>query len=167
MHRIIGHRGFTLIELVLIILVTVIIAFAVIPRFDLTSSRAASAARKLLSDLRYAQQLANATQARHGVNFNSASQYTVFKNNDSAVPATDPMKGGSYIVNMTGDFTGVTLLNTLTSGIVRFDSIGIPYEGTNGSQVTLAVARTITVSAGGSTVKTITIEPKTGKVWMN
>jgi Tfp pilus assembly protein FimT len=164
MRRITGHRGFTLIELVLIILITVILVFAMIPRFDLSGNRAASAARKLVSDLRYAQQLANATQVRNGVIFNSATQYMVFTSNDSSIPATDPLKGGSYIVNMAGDYAGVTLSNSLTSGIVRFDSLGTPYEGTNGSQTALAAARTITVSAGGSIVRTITIQPNTGSI---
>jgi hypothetical protein len=75
--------------------------------------------------------------------------------------------GSSYVVNMTGNFVSVTLSNTLTGGIVRFDSVGIPYQGADGSQAALASAQTITVSAGGSTVKTITIEASTGKVWMN
>ena len=161
-----NRRGFTLIELVLLILIIAILAAVLYPKGDINTIRAAAVARKLLSDLRYAQQLANATQARHGVNFNSATQYTVFKNNDSGIAATDPMKSGSYVVNMTGDFAGATVSNTLTSGIVRFDSLGIPYEGANGSQAALAAARTITVSAAG-TVKTITIEPNTGQVWMN
>ena len=162
-----NRQGFTLIELVLLILILAILAAVLYPKGDINTVRAATVARKLLSDLRYAQQLANATQTRHGVNFNSSTQYTVFKNNDSGVPATDPMKSGNYVVNMTGDFAGATLSNTLTGGIVRFDSLGIPYEGANGSQAALAAARTITVSAGAGAIKTITIEPNTGQVWMN
>jgi len=166
MRRTVGQSGFTVIELVLTILITIMIAATAISQFNLTGDRAASAGRKLLSDLRYAQQLANATQARSGVAL-SGSSYTVFTSNSSASPATDPLNGGSYVVNMTGNFASVTLSNTLTGGIVRFDSLGVPYQGTDGSQTALAAAQTITVSSGASSIKTITIEANTGKVWMN
>lgn len=161
------EKGFTLIELVIIILIIATLGALALPMFDLTGSRAAAAGRKLLSDLRYAQQLANATQSRSGVILNSSTQYTVFQNNDSGIAATDPLKGGNYIVNMNGDFSGVTLSNTFTGNIVRFDSLGVPYEGTNGSQSSLGSAKTISVIAGGVPVKTITVEPATGKIWMN
>jgi prepilin-type N-terminal cleavage/methylation domain-containing protein len=160
-------KGFTLVELVVALFVLAVLLLMAIPQLNLSGNRAASAARKLLSDLRYAQQLANATQTRHGVNFNSSTQYTVFKSDDSAVAAADPLKGGNFVVGMNGDFAGVTLSNNFTGGIIRFDSLGVPYEGANGSQTALSAARTISVAAGGSTVKTITIEPTTGKVWMN
>lgn len=167
MRRIIGQRGFTLIELVVIILITAIIAFVMIPRSDLTGNRAASAARKLLSDIRYAQQLANTTQSRSGVAF-AAGSYTVFTNNSSGTPATDPLKGGNYVVNMTGDFAGVTLtMNNIDNNIVRFDSLGVPYEDTDGAQNTLDGNETIDVKVGATVVKTITIVPSTGQVTMN
>jgi prepilin-type N-terminal cleavage/methylation domain-containing protein len=158
--------GFTLIELVTVVLATAILMALFYAGTNLTGDRAAAAGRRLVSDLRYAQQLANATQARSGVAL-TASSYTVFTSNSSATAATDPLKGGSYVVNMTGDFASVTLSNSLTGGIVRFDSLGIPYQGTDGSQTALAAAQTITVSSGASSIKTITIEPVTGKVWMN
>jgi prepilin-type N-terminal cleavage/methylation domain-containing protein len=162
-----NEDGFTLIELVVVAVVTAILMALFYAGTNLTGDRAAALGRKLVSDLRYAQQLSNATQTRHGVTFNSSTQYTVFKSNDSTVPTTDPVLGNNFVISMTGDFANVTLSNTLTSGIVRFDSVGVPYEGANGSQTALATARTITVSGGGSTVKTITIEPNTGKIWMN
>jgi prepilin-type N-terminal cleavage/methylation domain-containing protein len=159
-------RGFTLIELALVILLIAFLAAVFTVGTDLTGDRAAALGRKLVSDLRYAQQLANSTQARSGVVLSSTS-YTIFTSNSSATPATNPFKGTSYVVNMTGDYANVTLSNTLTGGIVRFDSLGIPYQGTDGSQTALAAAQTITVSSGSGSVKTITIEANTGKVWMN
>ncbi len=168
MRKITGQRGFTLIEVVLIILITVIIAFIVIPRSDLTGNRAASAARKLLSDLRYAQQLANTTQSRSGVALISATSYRVFTNNLSGTPATDPLTGSPYIVSMTGNFAGVTLtMNNIDSNIVRFDTLGVPYEGADGAQNALDGNETIDVKNGATVVKTITIAPTTGQVTMD
>ena len=168
MQTITGQRGFTLIELVLIILVTVIIAFVVIPRFDLTGDRAASAARKLVSDLRYAQQLANTTQSRSGVTLVSATSYRVFTNNLSGIPATDPLTGSQYIVSMAGDFAGGTLtMNNIDNNIVRFDSLGVPYESTDGAQNTLDGNETIDVKNCTTVIKTITIAPTTGLITMN
>jgi hypothetical protein len=129
--------------------------------------RAATVARKLVSDLRYAQQLANTTQIRSGVAL-TAGSYTVFTNDSSATPATDPFKGGSYIVNMMGDFAGVSLTwSGISSGIVRFNSLGVPYEGADGAQTPLAAAGAINVQVGATVVKTITVAPTTGQITMN
>lgn len=170
-------RGFTLIELVVIILLVAAMAALFYPKTNLTDTRAASAARKLEADLRYAQQLVNTTQVRSGVRLLLTADplctpnlgYAVFTGNVSTNTATDPFTGAGYFVCMTGNFAGVTLTpgGGLPSGIVRFDSLGLPYDGADAAPpAPLAATGTITVS-GGTVVMTITIQPTTGQITMN
>lgn len=162
------QRGYTLIEVIVLILVLAVLAAIVMTsQGDLSEVRAATLARKLVSDLRYAQQLANTSQVRHGVAL-TAGSYTMFTNDNSATPATDPLKGGGYIVNLVGEFSGVSLTwANIDSGIVRFDSLGVPYQGIDGAQTLLNPLGTINVQVGASIVKTISIFPTTGVVTLN
>ncbi|MFQ5456224.1 MAG: Tfp pilus assembly protein FimT/FimU [Nitrospirota bacterium] len=157
-----NNTGFTLIELVMIILLFGILSAVAIPQFNLQDTRGGAAGRRIVSDIRYAQQLSTTTQIVHGVIFTSAS-YTLFENDNTGDPAKDPLTGSDFIVNMNGDFAGVTLSSNLTGGIIKFDSIGAPLKN-DGSL--LSSEKTITVQSGTSS-SSITIEPNTGKVTMN
>lgn len=156
-------RGYTIIELVLIIIIVGTLAYVFVPRSSIDDTRAAAAGRKLLADLRYAQQLANTTQSRSGMVI-TANSYSVFTNNASASTVTDPFTGGLFTVNMTGNFAGVTLSTGITNGIVRFDSLGVPYQGTDAGQTALAAAGTINVLSGSTPIGMITIQPTTGQI---
>ncbi len=157
-----------MIEMVLVVILTAFLAVLFYSMTDLTADRAGAAGRKLLADLRYAQQLANTTQSRSGVSL-TAGSYSVFTNNASASTATDPFTGGLYNVPMTGNFAGVGLTwsANITSNIIRFDSAGVPYVGIDGAQTALAAAGTINVRSGVTVIKTITIQPTTGQITMN
>ncbi len=63
---------------------------------------------------------------------------------------------------MTGRFSGVTLSQTFTNSILKFNSLGTPYQG-SGSGTALGAAATITVAGTGGD-RTVTVEPNTGKV---
>ena len=71
--RPVHQGGFTLVELVIIIVLIGILAVVAIPSFDYTNTQAAAATRKLIEDLRYAQNLAVSTQIRHGLVFSNIS----------------------------------------------------------------------------------------------
>src|SRR3990172_4580077 len=71
-------RGFTVIELVLVIVVVAIIALAAAPRLaSITGLKASATARRLQSDLTYTQNLAMTTNRRHRVVFPAATLYEV------------------------------------------------------------------------------------------
>lgn len=162
MERLKKIKGFTLIELVLIILIVGIISLVAVPRFNLKEAKVGTLARKIVSDLRYAQNLSITKETRHGIIFTTNS-YTLFKNDNTATPARDPLKGGNFQVNMNGDFAGVSLSTGLTGGVVKFNAIGAPLDN-NG--VLLSSSATITIQASASS-STVTIEPNTGKISMN
>ena len=163
-----GKKGFTLIELVLVIVIIGIMGLVVIPRIDLGGDRASAAARKIVSDIRYAKQLSNTTRLVHGVVFTSGS-YTVFQNDDPANPTRNPETGIGFLVRMSGDLDGVVLSPSLGLGanmdVVKFNSLGRPFRR-DGTPIDTVGGNQIII-AGGSVIKTVIIEPVTGKVSIN
>jgi prepilin-type N-terminal cleavage/methylation domain-containing protein len=127
-----GQKGFSLLEMVMVIVIMAILAIAAVVSFShLTSIRVSEAANKLKADIQYAQSLAMKTRVRCGVIF-SGNSYTVFENNDTADPAVDPLNQRNYIVNFnTGEFRGVTITSVNFGGtpVVKFDREGTPYDG--------------------------------------
>src|SRR4030065_108487 len=112
-----NQHGFTLIELVIIIVLLAIIAAVAIPRMgDVTSMKAAATAEKLKSDIRYAQELAMTQNRSYRVYFNTApapaAGYAVVNNADgdgnwgeAGEFAPDPAGKGNLSVTLnSGDY---------------------------------------------------------------
>lgn len=154
-----NQHGFTLIELVIIIVVLAIIAAVAIPRLgDVASTKAAATAEKIKSDIRYAQELAMTQNRSYRVYFNGApapaSGYAVVNNADGDANwgeagefAPDPSgKGDLSITLNSGDYAGVTA--SLSSGsYIAFNSLGRPTTGGGATITMLPGGYTITVSA--------------------
>ncbi len=164
------ERGFTLIELVLVLLVATVVGIVVSTNLSgFPTIKVNGAARKLASDIRFAQQMAITQQVKYGVAVNVpvANKYTVYKNDDPTVPARDPAGGNNFIVDFTtGQFQGVTLSSTLpvdgsARKLVKFDSQGQPLGG--GGSALAGPNNTITLSYSGATA-VVTIAPTTGRV---
>ena len=106
------EAGFTLVELVLIIVILGILAVFAVPRMvDTTATKAAAAARKLQSDIAYAQELAMTRNVRYRVYVNAApapaAGYAV---TDSAGnPAPDPAGGNLSVTLNSGSYAGITI----------------------------------------------------------
>jgi len=153
------YSGFTLIELIMVVVVLLVLAAVIAPKMTgVTGTRVNAASRKISADIRYAQELAISTQTNHGVIFNAspANDYSIYQGTTSTI-ITDSFTGGAYTVQLnTGDYAGVTI----DSGYqVEFDSLGSPVTGGRSS---------VTISAGGSApVRTITVAANTGKVSIN
>jgi prepilin-type N-terminal cleavage/methylation domain-containing protein len=141
--RIPQSKGFTLIEVILVMVIIGILAATVVPRIDFTISTTASvdgAAYIVASDIRYAQEWAMANRVSKTVTFATATP-TVYTFSPSS--SLDP----------SGQLpSGVTITTNYT---VQFNSLGEPIAGGGGS---------VTVSAGGLT-KTVTVTNYTGKVY--
>lgn len=162
-----SKKGFTLIEVVLVLVIVAILAASVnIGINGISSARLNGAARRLVSDLRFAQQVAITKRIRHGIIF-TANSYTVFENDLPADPARNPQGGGDFIVDFTtGDFAGVTISTTppqttLPGLVVKFEPSGRPLDGANAALT--AATNQVTLNYNGSP-KTVTITPETGRV---
>jgi prepilin-type N-terminal cleavage/methylation domain-containing protein len=140
--RIPQSKGFTLIEVILVMVIIGILAATVVPRIDFTISTTASvdgAAYIVASDIRYAQEFAMANRVSKEIRFTSGSaSYSFF-----------PTSG----LDPSGQLQGATIGTTVT---FTFNSLGEPTTSLPGIW-------SVTVSVGGLS-KTITIVQYTGKV---
>jgi MSHA pilin protein MshC len=169
-------EGFTLIELIMIIVLLGIIAVFAAPRLgNITSTNAGAFRDKLRADIRYAQNLAMTRNQRYRVFFNAApapapNGYAVV--NDANGNGTwgevgppneitqDPAGGGNLSVTLnTGDYVGITITSP-ANGYVEFNSLGAPAVG--GGLAFIASVATITINASATT--TVTIQDQTGAV---
>lgn len=166
MHK--EENGFTLIEIILVIIVLGIIAVVVSLNLgSLGDIKLNNAVKKIVGDIRYAQQLAIATQSRHGLTIDSTQIYSVHKDTGGVdTDIKDPTNlGNDFIVNFDtyqqGQLTGVRFSSTTPfcgGSVIEFNSIGAPTD-TNGTLLTC----TSSIGFAGSS-STITIEPNTGKL---
>lgn len=160
-----GERGFTLIELVMIIVLVTLLAVTATPRLaNFVGVKASATARKLQADIAYAQNLSMTNNRRHRVILSSTTSYEV--RDATGALATNPDGGGTFVV--TTD-SGITLSWNLNGDSApnrgaEFDTLGRPYfyTGITPSTTDLTVG-TITVT-GGDTAQTVTVWPQTGKV---
>ena len=134
-------KGFTLIELIVVMVIVGILAATLIPRFDFTTSSRTSvggAAYMIASDIRYAQEWAMANRVSKSVIFTSGSSVYTFN------PINNLDSSGRLP-------SGVTINNNFT---ITFNSLGEPTTGGGGS---------VTVNGSGQT-NTISVVNYTGKV---
>jgi len=146
-----------MIEMIVVIMLLAIIAVIIIPQaIDTGGLQATSAARKVATDLEYAQNIAITTQTPITVKFYPTSEYyKLFDANTSEV-LKHPMTKADYIVDFTKE-KGFGQLNIVSArfGVtneVTFDELGAPSD-----------AGSVVVQAG-SLVYQIDVAAATGKV---
>ena len=137
-----SSTGFTLLELIMLMVIAGILAVVVIPHFGGVSSISLDgAAQMITADIRYAQQLAMAKHQQYTVQFTaSTNSYSVYN---------DP---GDPVVSI--DFDDIERIQGVTIDAdfqETFNSLGVPTGG--GGSVTL-----------NGSGKTISITQYTGKV---
>ena len=138
-----NFKGFTLIEVIMVMAIIGILAATVLPRIDFSTTSRTSvdgAAYMIASDIRYAQEFAMANRVSKTVTFTNGSSIYTFS------PVSPGMDSSGQLQSI-----GATIGTTVT---FTFNSLGEPTAG-GGSFVT--------VSAGGVT-RTITVLQYTGKV---
>lgn len=127
-------RGFTIVELIMVVVLIGILAVSVVPKLlDTTAISLQGGAAMVVADIRYTQELAMATYAPKTITFTTNYTYYTVNSLTMNLPSNVSISSGA----------------TFT-----FNSLGEPTTG-GGSSVTL--------SAGADT-KTITVDSYTGRV---
>jgi MSHA pilin protein MshC len=166
-------KGFTLIELVMVIVLIGIIAVVAIPRMaDVTGTKAGSFNDKLRADIRYAQNLAMTQNRRVRVYFNGTGTapgagYAVVTdgapgNCSAFTAASDPAGSGNLTVTLNaGNYAGITVNST--TNCLEYDSLGRPYDCIANLAACSATSAgpIVTINPGGMTV---TVTAQTGAV---
>lgn|SRR3990167_1632420 len=149
-------RGFTLVEVVIIILVIGIISVTVLPQWTATTLNLEFEARRVLNDIRYAQALSMSSGLRYRWVKASSTAYQLVNSSGSALVLPS---GGTQLTLTSGISFGS--FTNLPNNLIVFDSVGVPYTDTSTPGTALAAAAIIPITANGST-RTIQITPQTG-----
>ncbi len=149
-------RGFTVLEVVIILIVMGIIGVIVVSRLWSTDVDLIAQTGVIKTHLRYAQSRAMNTDVIWGIDL-TGSTYSLFKNGSTANKVILPAEDS----NTRSLPSGVSV----ETAIISFDSWGIPHTdaaATDGQELAAGDAEEeITVSSGGDT-RTITVTPNTG-----
>ncbi len=162
----VSHKasGFTLIEIIIVVVILSIAAMAAIPLMSSASDvQIRSASNLIAADLEYAKSMAISRGQKYSVVFDEGeNSYGIYKEGETD-PIQHPVKKGlnDYVMNFSNDsrlgkvdITNVSFPTDIDGRKkITFDCLGSPVS--NGG--------TITISASGITA-TITVEPVTGYI---
>lgn len=149
-------RGFTLIEMVMVILIISALAVYAVPKIFTTQSFTLPAvASQLAANIRYTQSLSMSQGQRYRINF-TASTYQI--TDGSGLAIVQPLTGSTAAISIAPATLAVSPV--LGANYIAFDTRGVPYVSAAG---TLAATTTITLTSGSDTAS-LTVAPETGRV---
>lgn len=165
-----SSRGFTMLEIMLVLAIMAVMAVIALPKMAsaVQTFRLNAAAQKMLSDIRYARELALGRRGTYGIEVNQGGNYyQIFSLSGSTKTVfTDPMKRKPMIIDfdLLPQYSGVTIgtidfceAGSCPSTDLRFNAFGTPADSAG---TTMASAATVQLSAGGVT-RTVKVNQQT------
>lgn len=157
-----NRRGFSLMELVIVIAISGVLAFVSYPALSRIGGFGLKAAgRGLAADLEFAKNRAISTHTVCGASFDATGDaYTLFTGTP-ATPLQHPLRPGqSYVVRLAGQRVDLVSASFGGGAEVRFDALGQPLDSAN--QPYTAQGRVIL--ARGADRDTVRVDAFTGGV---
>jgi prepilin-type N-terminal cleavage/methylation domain-containing protein len=165
------YRGFTLVELILVVFILSIAALVAVPMFSSAADiQVRATANRIAADLDYARGLAITRQKNYAVAFypvavsgHEAESYEIIDTATNLV-ITNPLDGKPFTVKLANDSRvgGVNIYSsTFTNNTVTFDYLGTPWTG--GARLN-AQGVIALWSRDGSFKLNVKVEPMTGYV---
>ena len=150
-----SQRGFTLVELVMVMILISLLAFTAITRWSATPFNLSAQTEQLVGDIRYVQTLSMTQGQRYRINF-AADRYW-FSNRDGSITIPHPSGNSANILLANGVSLG------FSNNFLVFDGNGTPYSDATLPGTALAANATVTLSSGADS-RSLQISPETGRV---
>jgi prepilin-type N-terminal cleavage/methylation domain-containing protein len=144
--------GYTLIEMIIVIVIIAIVSVALILAWPETTLNLDGQAYLLANDIRYAQAMAIQTNTRYQLVRLSPTSYQISSFNSSPT-----------VTKTAVTLTSGMLFTSFPNNLIAFDGSGKPYSNNSIPGTALSIPMTIVLAYKGAT-KSITISPNTGYV---
>jgi len=152
------YSGFTVIELVIVLVVAGVIATVISVRWPGFSINLNAQAELLADDIRYTQNLAMTKAQRHRLVKTSANSYQIADSTGAVVV----MPSGASSVTFGSGISFGSITN-LPNNLIGFNSQGAPYVDTGTPGTALSTVATIALTSSSGT-SIVSIYPETGWV---
>jgi len=167
-----GHRGFTLIEILVVVIILGIASAVIIPQLGSRDDiNAAAASRLVMADIIYAQNAAIVQQKKFYIDFTNANRYAVYSDPALAIPVSHPIRHDAFITKFGDKNTPMAMVSTgaIDFGgykVLEFDELGTPagFDPISKNEFPLSAAVGKVQMKSGTYTMTISIQPYTGEI---
>lgn len=153
------NSGFTITEMVIVIVISAILAIAILTKWSYFSTSLDAQATLLANDIRYTQNLSMSKNERFRLEIDTANNNYLIRNSAGIaiqLPNGNTVASLPYLISF-GSLTNII------NGTIIFNARGIPYTGSGAGTIITAPA-TITLQNNSGDSKTIQIAPRTGSI---